>query len=158
VAGATGSTSEAAIGALDHLPEVALIDMGDFVGGMLKYLRVHPIRRVTIAGGFAKMVKLSQGLLDLHSRAGAVDLGHLAGLAREAGADEALAARIVGANSALDALTVAQARSVDLPSLVAERAVEVAARVVRGAPIDLDVAVFDRDGGLIARAHRPTSS
>ena len=51
VAGATGSTSEIAIAALCNLPEPALIDMGDFVGGMLKYLRQHPVARITIAGG-----------------------------------------------------------------------------------------------------------
>ena len=39
VAGATGSTSEAAVQKLHGLPEIALIDMGDFVGGMLKYIR-----------------------------------------------------------------------------------------------------------------------
>ena len=55
------------------LPEIALIDMGDFVGGMLKYLRTHPVPRVTIAGGVGKMTKLAQGLLDLHSKRGAVD-------------------------------------------------------------------------------------
>src|SRR5262249_51542082 len=49
VAGATGRTSEEAVRARHGLPEVALIDMGDFVGGMLKYLRTHPIPRVTIA-------------------------------------------------------------------------------------------------------------
>ena len=39
VAGATGASSEAAVQKLYGLPEIALIDMGDFVGGMLKYLR-----------------------------------------------------------------------------------------------------------------------
>ncbi len=39
VAGATGSTSEAAVAALHGLPEVALLEMGDFAGGMLRYLR-----------------------------------------------------------------------------------------------------------------------
>ncbi|MGO4816002.1 cobalt-precorrin-5B (C(1))-methyltransferase CbiD, partial [Cupriavidus sp. 2MCAB6] len=63
VAGATGSTSEAAIRRLHGLSEQALIDMGDFAGGMLKYLRRHPVHRVTVAGGFAKMVKLGQGML-----------------------------------------------------------------------------------------------
>ena len=43
LAGATGSTSEKAVQQLHHLPEQALIDMGDFVGGMLKYLRRHPV-------------------------------------------------------------------------------------------------------------------
>ena len=39
IAGSTGSSSEAAVQKLYDLPEIALIDMGDFVGGMLKYLR-----------------------------------------------------------------------------------------------------------------------
>ena len=38
-----------------------------------KYLRRHPVPRVTIAGGVAKMTKLAQGLLDLHSQRGSVD-------------------------------------------------------------------------------------
>src|SRR5512147_812226 len=82
VAGGTGSTSEAAVQKLHSLPEIALIDMGDFVGGMLKYVRTHPLPRVTIAGGVGKMTKLAQGLLDLHSRRGEVDLAILAELAK----------------------------------------------------------------------------
>ncbi|RYI98486.1 MAG: cobalt-precorrin-5B (C(1))-methyltransferase, partial [Acetobacteraceae bacterium] len=49
VAGSTGSASERAVQALHGLPEVSLIEMGDFVGGMLKYLRRHPVPRVTVA-------------------------------------------------------------------------------------------------------------
>ena len=152
VAGATGSTSEAAIAALDGLPETALLDMGDFVGGMLKYLRRHPVPRVTIAGGFAKMTKLSQGLLDLHSRAGAVDLDHLARLATEAGAPPGLVAAMPRMNSALEVLERARSERVDLATLVARRGLAVARAVVEGAGIALDVAVFDRDGRLLARA------
>src|SRR6202453_2794189 len=74
VAGATGASSESGAQKLYGLPDIALIDMGDFVGGMLKYLRRHPVPRVTIAGGVAKMTKLAQGLTDLHSKRGAVDL------------------------------------------------------------------------------------
>ena len=74
---ATGETSEAAIRALYGLPDHALIEMGDFVGGLLKYLREHPVPRLTIAGGPAKMTKLAEGKLDLHSKRGAVDLAAL---------------------------------------------------------------------------------
>src|SRR5436305_1145516 len=59
LAAATGSTSEAAVARLYRLPDVALIDMGDFVGGTLKYLRRHPVPRLTIAGGFGKLTKLA---------------------------------------------------------------------------------------------------
>src|ERR1700687_2467243 len=41
IAAATGTTSERAVQRLYDLPEAALIDMGDFAGGTLKYLRRH---------------------------------------------------------------------------------------------------------------------
>ena len=151
VAGATGSTSEAAVKALYGLPEIALIDMGDFVGGMLKYLRKHPVARVTIAGGFAKMAKLAQGRLDLHSKRGAVDLEWLADAARKAGGDVALAARIKTANTAMEACGLAEESGIDLPERVAEAACRAAAKAVGQTAITLDVAVFDRVGMLLAR-------
>src|ERR1700719_1018695 len=98
IAGSTGATSEAAIRKLHNLPETALIDMGDFVGGMLKYLRKQPVPRVTIAGGVAKMAKLAQGLLDLHSKRGAVDLLWLAGAGEAAGASPELRERMLASN------------------------------------------------------------
>src|SRR6202011_295846 len=94
IAGSTGSNSESAVQKFHRLPEIALIDMGDFVGGMLKYLRRHPVARVTIAGGVGKMTKLAQGLVDLHSKRGSVDVAALAGFAKVAGGSESLCARI----------------------------------------------------------------
>ncbi len=104
IAGSTGSTSEAAIKALHGLPEIALIEMGDFVGGMLKYLRRHEVAKVTIAGGFAKMTKLGQGLLDLHSRRGEVDFSWLAALCAVAGAGHQFIAQVKSANTAKEIL------------------------------------------------------
>ena len=150
VAGATGATSEAAVARLHGLPEQALIDMGDFAGGMLKYLRGHPVRRVTIAGGFAKMVKLGQGKLDLHSRAGPVDFAWLSERAREAGADEAFAGWVPRANTALEVLQRAQAAGLPLAQVVAGHAWASAARTL-AAQAELEIAVFDREGGLLAR-------
>ena len=151
VAGATGSTSEAAIQALHGLDEVALIDMGDFVGGMLKYLRRHPVAKVTEAGGFAKMVKLGLGLLDLHSRRGAVDLDWLAERAVDAGADHGLAEGVRRANTAMEALDLCRVMGVDIGTTIAELAWETAAKALRGAPLALEIAIFDRKGGLVAR-------
>ncbi|MDR3463194.1 MAG: cobalt-precorrin-5B (C(1))-methyltransferase [Beijerinckiaceae bacterium] len=151
IAAATGSTSEKAVQVLDDLPEPALIEMGDFVGGLLKYLRKHPVERVTIAGGFAKMVKLGQGLLDLHSARGAVDLAWLAARAAEAGASPDLARNIATANTATDALQQAKAQNIDMTARVAAAAWATAAKALTGSPIKLDIAVFDREGKLLAR-------
>ena len=149
IAGATGSTSEAAVVKLYALPELARIDMGDFVGGMLKHLRAHPIARVTIAGGFAKLTKLGQGLLDLHSKRGALDHDWLGAAARDAGAGDALVSAIVNAHTGLEALTLCRQQNFPIGDVVARAARLVAAKQVEGSGIALDVAVFDREGHLI---------
>jgi cobalt-precorrin-5B (C1)-methyltransferase len=151
VAGATGSTSETAVAALYRLPDAALIDMGDFVGGMLKYLRRHPLPWVTVAGGMAKMTKLGQGLLDLHSRRGEVDRAWLAALASAQGGNDDLATRIATANTAMEAFGHAASAGVDLAGAVAHAAWQTAAAAL-GNAIRLDVVIFDRDGKLLARA------
>ena len=152
VAGATGSTSEAAVQALHGLPDYALIDMGDFAGGMLKYLRRHPVPRVTIAGGFAKLTKLAQGMLDLHSGRSQVDFDWLAARTADQGGSADLVAHVGQANTALEALQAARAADVDLASPVAERARETALGALRGAPVSVEIVVVDRQGEIIARA------
>ena len=154
IAGSTGASSEAAVRKLYDLPEIALIDMGDFVGGMLKYVRAHPLPRVTVAGGVAKMTKLAQGLLDLHSGRGSVDLAALAEFAAAAGASAALQTRVTTSNTAAEAFAHAQAEGIELGDAVAEAARQVAAAVVEGREIAIDTILFDRDGRLVGRAPR----
>jgi len=151
IAGATGATSEEAVRKLDNLSEVALIDMGDFVGGMLKYVRSHPVRRVTIAGGFAKMTKLAQGLLDLHSKRGEVDRVRLAHFVAAAGGDEPMIEAVATANTAHEVLERCCAAGIDVAAGVAEAAWSTAASVLQRENILLDIAIFDREGALLAR-------
>ena len=158
IAGATGSTSEKAVQQLYELPETALIDMGDFAGGMLKYLRRHPVARVTVAGGFAKMTKLGQGLLDLHSRAGEVDLGWLANTLHDAGAPDQLVTSAHTANTALQVLQEADRTGFPAGEVVAQAAWHTARRALGDNDIALDVAVFDRDGRLVGQSHEPAHS
>ena len=152
VAGATGSASEAAVRKLHGLADVALIDMGDFVGGTLKYLRRHPVPKVTIAGGVAKMTKLAQGLLDLHSKRGTVDLGALATFADAIGGSDELHTQILNANTAAEAFDHAARAGVALGDNVAQAAWRTAAQVIADTDIALEIAVFDRDGKLVGRA------
>ncbi len=152
IAGATGASSEAAAQKLYDLPEIALIDMGDFVGGMLKYLRAHPVTSVTIAGGVGKMTKLAQGLTDLHSKRGAVDHALLAEFARAVGGSAALGAHIMDANNAAEAFAIARSENIALGDEVARAAKKAAERVVAGRDIAIEILVFDRDGVLVGRA------
>jgi cobalt-precorrin-5B (C1)-methyltransferase len=152
VAGCTGSTSEAAVRELYGLPEDALLDMGDFAGAVLKYLRRHPVPRLTVAGGFGKISKLAAGHLDLHSGRSQVDLGWLASLASGAAGAPALVAGIARSGTALEALRLAVAAGFPLGALVADAARATARGVLREAPVDVDVLVIDRDGAVIGRS------
>ncbi|MDX8348783.1 cobalt-precorrin-5B (C(1))-methyltransferase [Cognatiyoonia sp. IB215446] len=139
VAGCTGATSEKTVQALYDLPDHAMLDMGDFAGGMLKYLVKHPIERVTIGGGIGKMIKLAQGAVDLHSARSQVDFDGLADLMNDP--------RLAGANTALEALNMAG------PALAQRVAEKALAQLQRFAEqITFDVVVIDRSGGIIGRA------
>jgi cobalt-precorrin-5B (C1)-methyltransferase len=152
IVGSTGASSEAAVQKLHALPETALIEMGDFVGGMLKYVRRHPVAQVTIAGGIAKMTKLAQGMLDLHSKRGTVDLAGLAALAEDAGGSAALRAKIEASNTTAEAFAYAAAEGIALGDRVAQAAQATALAPLAGSGIAVEVTVFDRDGVLVGRA------
>ena len=146
VLAATGATSEAAGRALYNLPPEACLDMGDFAGGLMKYLARHPISRFTLAGGFAKLVKLGQGALDLHSGRSQVDFAELAKVGEAAGCDPR---PVASANTALEALTASGPR---LANVVADLALATVRQTLGTAPIEADVIVVDRAGAVIARS------
>ncbi|KAF0677513.1 cobalt-precorrin-5B (C(1))-methyltransferase [Profundibacterium mesophilum] len=141
VAGATGAQSERAVQALYALPDHAMIDMGDFAGGMSKYLLRHPVPRVTIAGGLAKLAKLGQGARDLHSSRSQVDFERLAA---SCGMPQVAGAR-----------TVLEAHGIAGPSLaqaVARDALRAAGCLFEGSGIAVDIVACDREGRIVARA------
>ena len=150
--GATGSTSEKAAQDFHRLPDGALIDMGDFAGGLLKYLRSHPVPRLTIAGGFAKMSKLAQGALDLHSSRSQVDNGFYLSLPCAASLREHERGAVEKANTAMEALEIMTAAGIDIAKAVAETAKKTAEGVMRDSGVSVDILVTDRKGTIIAHA------
>jgi len=141
VAGCTGATSEAAVQALYGLPDHAMLDMGDFAGGLLKYIARHPVARLTIGGGIGKITKLAQGAGDLHSKRSQVDFGQLAALA--------LDRRLSDVNTALEAYEIA---GETLAGAIAEQALAAVRERLGAAPVAADVVIIDRAGQIIARA------
>lgn len=146
VAGSTGATSESAVRNLYDLPEIACLDMGDFAGGLMKYLRKHPVAHFTLAGGFGKLTKLAQGALDLHSARSRVDFDALADMAAASGADPA---PVRCANTAAEAL---QHAGPALAQLVAGAALDTIRMALVDAPVRADVVVVDRAGQIVARS------
>jgi cobalt-precorrin-5B (C1)-methyltransferase len=118
--------------------------MGDFAGGLLKYLRLHPVPRVTIGGGFAKITKLAQGAMDLHSGRSQVDREWLA--ARVPTDQREL---ILNVNTAAEAHDIA---GKDLADQVAEAALDTVQGLLGDSPVVADVMIIDRAGKLIAHA------
>jgi cobalt-precorrin-5B (C1)-methyltransferase len=150
IAAATGATSERAVQQLYGLPDHALIDMGDFVGGTLKYLRSHPVERLTIAGGFAKLAKLASGNLDLHSARSRVDVFALAEMLSQLGAGPETAEMARTASGAAEVLAIAGDKREAMAGAVAARAREVALATLSGG-IAVEIAIVDRHGGFLAR-------
>lgn len=150
-AACTGSTTEAAVEKRHGLPEFAFIDMGDFAGGVLKYLRHHPIPRLTLAGGFAKMAKLAEGHLDLHSGRSQVDLARLAERAMALGGDASLAEAIRAGNTAMEALELCSKTGIRIGSDIAQAAQDVALKE-SDHRIEIELLVYDRKGNLVGEA------
>ncbi len=153
VAASTGRTSEAAVAGLYGLSDQALIDMGDFAGATLKYLRRHPLPRVTIAGGFAKLTKFAAGAPDLHSSRSQVDTGRLARDLSALGAPTNVAAAAAAAASAGQILALAGPYADPLASRIAGQVREVARAALAGS--EVDVIVTDRAGVILARTAGP---
>jgi cobalt-precorrin-5B (C1)-methyltransferase len=151
--GATGSTSEKAAQDFHRLPDGALIDMGDFAGGLLKYLRAHPVPRLTIAGGFAKMTKLAQGALDLHSSRSQVDNQFFLSMPCSQSLSDAQRAAVEHANTAMEVLTIMSEEGIDIARSIAEAAKQSAEGVLRDSGVSADIIVTDRKGTIIAHAN-----
>lgn len=140
VAGCTGATSEKAVQDLYDLPDHAMLDMGDFAGGLLKYLARHPVPRITIGGGIGKMTKLAQGARDLHSGRSQVNFAELA---------EALGTpELRDMNTALQAY---ENTGKTMTEWVAGAALcNIHAMLPDG--VKADTVVIDRSGAIVARA------
>jgi len=147
LAGCTGSTSEGTVRALYDLPLEAMIDMGDFAGGLLKYLRQHPVARITIGGGFGKLVKLAQGSLDLHSGRSQVDFAWLSERV-----PPAIGVAVAKANTAAQVLDLCSGTGFNVGKLIADIALGTVQRALRNAKIKPDIVVVGREGGIVGRA------
>lgn len=144
VAGCTGATSEKVVQGLFDLPDHAMLDMGDFAGGMLKYLAKHPVKRLTIGGGIGKITKLAQGAVDLHSSRSQVDFTALNVLSLSLEL-----ANVEDANTALEAVTRA---GNGLAQAIAIQARKQVRKKLQNAVEHIDIVVIDRAGNILGQA------
>jgi cobalt-precorrin-5B (C1)-methyltransferase len=118
-----------------------MLDMGDFAGGLMKYLRRHPVPRLTIGGGIGKMTKLAQGARDLHSARSQVDFTALAQVLNRP--------ELAKANTALEAHELAGS---DMAQWIAHSALANCRSILQTGDITVDCVVIDRAGRILARS------
>ncbi|MDE0783394.1 MAG: cobalt-precorrin-5B (C(1))-methyltransferase CbiD, partial [Planktomarina sp.] len=140
VAGCTGSTSERTVQSLYGLADSAMLDMGDFAGGLMKYLARNPVPRLTIGGGIGKITKLAQGARDLHSGRSQVDFAALAKVMGQP--------NLMKVNSALEAYSLA---GPDMARWAAKESLITCKSLLKESSIDVDCVVIDRGGKILAR-------
>lgn len=148
IAASTGNSSEAAIKAFYQMDEMALIEMGDFAGAVLKHLKKKPIKQLSICGGIGKISKLANGHMDLNSRVSAIDFEHMASVALGLGGDEVLKQKILTANTSVEVLKICQSVGIDLAFALCEQALVFAKSIVP-AEVSVEVSAIDRQGNFV---------
>ena len=151
IAACTGATSEQTIRAHYGLPDIALIEMGDFAGAVLKHLRRSPVPQLSLIGGFGKISKLAAGHLDLHSRHSSVDLDLLAVEAAALGGDGELQEAIRATNTSQRALALAHAAKLPLGDRICTLARN-QARTLLPAAVAVEIWAIDREGRPVGHA------
>ncbi|NLQ16599.1 cobalt-precorrin-5B (C(1))-methyltransferase [Marinomonas sp. M1K-6] len=157
IAATTGNASEDAIKSHYQLDDMALIEMGDFIGAVLKHIRkveqAGPIQlqKLSICGGFGKISKLAQHHMDLNSRVSSIDLGALAQLAASLGAGDALQERMTKANTSVEALSFAMSAGLPLADAICQQALDFARQYIP-THIELEVWAIDRKGQFVGKA------
>ncbi|SBS38830.1 cobalt-precorrin-6A synthase [Marinomonas spartinae] len=161
IAATTGNASEVAIKQHYGLTDMALIEMGDFVGAVLKHIRKveHAasiqLSKLSICGGFGKISKLAQQHMDLNSRVSSINLEALADLAATLGADASLQTRMRGANTSVEALALfnqhGNGNQENLADAVCQQALLFARRYIPD-HMALEVWSIDRKGQFVGFA------
>ncbi|SFD17141.1 cobalt-precorrin-5B (C1)-methyltransferase [Thiohalospira halophila DSM 15071] len=151
VAACTGGTSEDFARRQYGLEDLALIEMGDAFGAVLKYLRRRPLPALLLVAGFGKLSKFAAGHLDTHSRKSAIDLDFLARQAAEASADAALCERITASNTSIEALDACREAGVPLGNRIATLARDRAGAYLP-AGTGIEVCAVDRNGEQVGLA------
>lgn len=151
IAATTGNTSEAFIKQYYRLPEIALIEMGDFVGAVFKHLKKVSMKKLSLCGGFGKISKIGNGKLDLHSNKSSIDFDNFASLAEQAGATAEVIKKIQIANTSLEVLGFCREVNIDMGALICQQALNIAQQQLPTA-IEVEVLAVDRLGQMVGQA------
>lgn len=154
VALATGSRSErAAVRLLPALPDVCVVEVGDFTGIALRRAAADGVRRAVFVGMAGKIAKLAAGVMMTHFHRSRVDGELLAAVARSTGSPAPVVAAANETATARHFFETCVAEGVTAPlDALCARARDACVAHVDGA-LDVDVVMVDFDGNeVVARA------
>ncbi len=148
----TGGRSEAyAMRLRPGLPEVAFIQVGDFIGVALKHCARRTVRAVTLFGMIGKLSKMANGKMQTHAAGSEVNMELLAELARELGADEDFCKQIRESNTARHVLELCNSAGFGrITTMVCRRAVE-QCELHAGGKLPLQAYLMDFEGDLLGQ-------
>jgi len=154
IAATTGNASETAIKGHYHLDETALIEMGDFIGALLKHVRkvensTAQLTKLSICGGFGKLSKLANGHMDLNSRVSSIDFIMLADTAAELGASPELLEKIKNANTSIEAMNLCNLEGIALAQSICHKA-HIFCRKYIANHMELEIWAINRKGEFVA--------
>lgn len=147
-----GKSEQYAMQLHPHLPEESFIQMGDFVGVALKHCARRHLERARIVGMMGKLSKMADGQMMTHVAGSEVNLGFLATLVEEMGADGALCQRIREANTAREVLEICSAAGfTGITTLICKKVVEHGTRHVGGGDLQIFAYLVDFTGNLLGQ-------
>lgn len=140
-----GRTERVARGLLPHLPELCVVEVGDFTGAAVRRAVERGLDRVAFVGMAGKLAKLACGILMTHYTRSKVDLDLLAQITEEAGGGPVLVERVRAANTGRHAAEQWREAGLDAaPALLCDRVADVIVRFsgdrlqAQAAMVDLD--------------------
>jgi cobalt-precorrin-5B (C1)-methyltransferase len=144
---ATGSRSEGAARRLHpELPEVCLVEVGDFTGIALRRAAARGVRQVAFVGMVGKIAKLAAGVMMTHFHRSRVDGELLAEVARRAGAPPAVVAAATETATARHFFEVCDAAGVVAPLDELCRRAARACAAHAGGEVAVEVTMVDFEG------------
>ena len=152
---ATGRISETFLRHHYQPADTAQIEMGDFAGALLKYLRKHPCQALSIGGGPGKLAKLAQGHQDLHSGRSQIGLNWLIDQAQSLGATDRHCQEMIQLSTGAAIITFCHTHHIPLASHLTALAHQTCQQILRRDDLPIEIKMISRQGDFIAETMSP---
>ena len=148
----TGGRSEEMARKIVNLPDHCFIQMGDFSGYTIQQCGRKGIKKAYVVGFIGKLAKMAAGVKQTHVKGSKVNMGFLAGLAEQSGADAATIREIRRANTARHVSEIVQnSNTGGFFDLICVHTYRHMRRHCNDL-VPIEVVLFDFDGSILARS------